>query len=139
MLTRLPMSVAIAVFFAVLFSIVVGVGSASFPKVSAAAPTGLLVVENQFDHALLLVDPVAKPEIARVVVDVNGHEVTLPKDGRLAYVPIYGNVAIGESPARTATRLTLLICRRADSLGAWIWVSRCGLTAPSWGLTDCSM
>jgi hypothetical protein len=39
------MLVAIAVFFAVLFSIVVGVGSASL-KVSAAAPTGLLVVEN---------------------------------------------------------------------------------------------
>jgi hypothetical protein len=37
------MLVAIAVFFAVLFSIVVGVGSASFPKVSTAAPTGLLV------------------------------------------------------------------------------------------------
>jgi hypothetical protein len=46
MLNRLPMLVAIAVFFAVLFSIVVGVGSASFLKVSAAAPTGLLVVEN---------------------------------------------------------------------------------------------
>jgi hypothetical protein len=57
MLTRLPMLVAIAVFFAVLFSIVVGVGSAPFPKVSAAAPTGLLVVENQSDrHRLYVVD-----------------------------------------------------------------------------------
>ncbi|MGD0759126.1 MAG: hypothetical protein ABR921_09485 [Candidatus Sulfotelmatobacter sp.] len=96
MLTRLPMLVAIAVFFVVLFTIVAGVDSASLPKANAAAPSGLLVVENQFDHALLLVDPVARREIARVVVGVNGHEVTLSKDGRLAYVPIYSNVAIGE-------------------------------------------
>jgi hypothetical protein len=31
-----------------------------------------------------------------VVVGVNGHEVSLSKDGRLAYVPIYSNLAIGE-------------------------------------------
>ncbi|HLW86096.1 MAG TPA: hypothetical protein VKR60_12835 [Candidatus Sulfotelmatobacter sp.] len=91
MLTRLPFLV-IGIFLV----IVLGVDSAPFPKASAALPTGLLVVENQYDHALLLVDPVAKREIARVVVGVNGHEVTLSKDGRLAYVPIYSNVAIGE-------------------------------------------
>jgi YVTN family beta-propeller protein len=92
MLTRLPILVVIAV----LIMIVLGVESAPIPKASAASQSGLLVVENQFDHALLLVDPVAKREIARVVVGVNGHEVTLSKDGRLAYVPIYSNVAIGE-------------------------------------------
>jgi hypothetical protein len=90
------MPVSIAVFFVVLFTIAGGVDSAPVLKASAAAPTGLLVVENQFDHALLLVDPVAKREIARVVVGVNGHEVSLSKDGRLAYVPIYSNVAVGE-------------------------------------------
>jgi len=82
--------------FAVMFMFAVGADSVSVSKASAAAASGLLVVENQYDHALLLVDPVAKHEIARVVVGVNGHEVTLSKDGRLAYVPIYSNVAIGE-------------------------------------------
>jgi hypothetical protein len=90
------MLVAIAVFFAVLFSIVVGVGSASFPKVSTAAPTGLLVVENPFDHALLLVDPVAKREIARVVPGrqrARGDAFEVWTTGLRA---IYSNVAIGE-------------------------------------------
>jgi hypothetical protein len=41
------------------------------------------VGESQFDHAGPLVDPVAKREIARLVVGVNGHEVSLSKDGRL--------------------------------------------------------
>ncbi|HEY6338057.1 MAG TPA: hypothetical protein VIW68_06150 [Candidatus Sulfotelmatobacter sp.] len=95
MLARLPILVVIAILFAVMFA-TVRADSAAAPKTSSAPPSGMLVVENQFDHALLLVDPVAKREIARVVVGVNGHEVTLSKDGRLAYVPIYSNVAIGE-------------------------------------------
>jgi hypothetical protein len=95
----MPVSIAvffIAVFFVVLFTIAGGVDSAPVLKASAAAPTGLLVEENQFDHAWPLFDPVAKREIARVGVGVNRHEVSLSKDGRLAYVPIYSNLAIGE-------------------------------------------
>jgi YVTN family beta-propeller protein len=57
---------------------------------------GVLVVVNQAEHSLLMVDPRSKREIGRTVVGVNGHEVALSKDGRLAYVPIYSNVALGE-------------------------------------------
>lgn len=89
---RLPILAVLAI----LFMIAVGADSVSVSKASAAPRSGLLVVQNQYDHALLLVDPVARREIARVVVGVNGHEVMLSKDGRLAYVPIYSNVAIGE-------------------------------------------
>jgi YVTN family beta-propeller protein len=62
---------------------------------SAGSPGALLVV-NQVEHSLLFVDPRSKREIGRTVVGVNGHEVAVSKDGNLAYVPIYSNVAIGE-------------------------------------------
>lgn len=60
-----------------------------------ANPDGLLVVANQVEHTLLLVDPSNRRELAKVVVGVNGHEVTLSTDGRFAYVPIYGNSGVG--------------------------------------------
>jgi YVTN family beta-propeller protein len=63
---------------------------------SPAQNSGLLLVVNQAEHSLLIVDPRRKREIGRTVVGVNGHEVTVSADGRLAYVPIYSNVAIGE-------------------------------------------
>ena len=56
---------------------------------------GLLVVTNQKEHTVLVVDPDARRELAKVVVGVNGHEVMVSKDGRFAYVPIYGNSGVG--------------------------------------------
>jgi len=47
------------------------------------------------EHTLLIVDPESRRELAKVVVGVNGHEVTVSKDGRFAYVPIYGNSGVG--------------------------------------------
>jgi YVTN family beta-propeller protein len=59
------------------------------------AGRGLLVVANQKEHTVLVVDPDARRELAKVVVGVNGHEVMVSKDGRFAYVPIYGNSGVG--------------------------------------------
>jgi len=56
---------------------------------------GLLVVANQKEHTVLVVDPDERRELAKVVVGVNGHEVMVSKDGRFAYVPIYGNSGVG--------------------------------------------
>src|SRR5213082_2672348 len=65
-------------------------------KVNAEpASRGLLVVANQKEHTVLVVDPDARRELAKVVVGVNGHEVMVSKDGRFAYVPIYGNAGVG--------------------------------------------
>src|SRR5213082_751492 len=65
-------------------------------KVNAEpASRGLLVVANQKEHTVLVVDPDARRELAKVVVGVNGHEVMVSKDGRFAYVPIYGNSGVG--------------------------------------------
>lgn len=56
----------------------------------------LLLVANQADHTLSLIDPVAGKEIAAVPVEgITGHEVAASADGKLAYVPIYGNSGVG--------------------------------------------
>src|SRR6476660_6449694 len=58
---------------------------------------GVLLVANKGDRALSLIDPVAKKEIARVPEnDTTGHEVIASPDGKLAYVPIYGNSGVGK-------------------------------------------
>jgi YVTN family beta-propeller protein len=63
---------------------------------SRPSSNGLLVVANQFEHTALLVDPESRREVAKIVVGVNGHEVAVSKDGRFAYVPIYGNSGVGK-------------------------------------------
>jgi YVTN family beta-propeller protein len=63
---------------------------------SRPSSNGLLVVANQFEHTTLLVDPESHRELAKIAVGVNGHEVAVSKDGRFAYVPIYGNSGVGK-------------------------------------------
>jgi len=59
---------------------------------------GLLLVANKGDHTLGLVDPVASKMIATVPEDgVTGHEVVASPDGKIAYVPIYGNAGVGRA------------------------------------------
>jgi YVTN family beta-propeller protein len=55
-----------------------------------------LLVANQGDHTMLVIDPVSRQTVAKVGVDINGHEVIASPDGRLAYVPIYGNSGVGK-------------------------------------------
>jgi YVTN family beta-propeller protein len=62
---------------------------------SGSAPHGLLLVVNQIEHTVLVVDPEGRRELAKIVVGVNGHEVAVSKNGRFAYVPIYGNSGVG--------------------------------------------
>jgi DNA-binding beta-propeller fold protein YncE len=64
---------------------------------AATHPKGILVIANQVEHTLLEVDPATGKEIAKVEVGINGHEVTVSKDGRFAYVPIYGNSGVGKA------------------------------------------
>ena len=73
-------------------------GIAFLACVANAAPTGggLLVVANQYEHTVLIVDPESRRELAKIVVGVNGHELIVSKDGRFAYVPIYGNSGVGK-------------------------------------------
>jgi DNA-binding beta-propeller fold protein YncE len=64
---------------------------------SACAQQGRLLVTQKGDTSLAIVDPAAGKVIASVPEGgVTGHEVIASPDGRLAYVPIYGNSGVGK-------------------------------------------
>lgn len=59
--------------------------------------SGYLLVTNKGDKTLSIVDPVSKKQIAVVPEDgTTGHEVAASPDGRLAYVPIFGDSGVGK-------------------------------------------
>ena len=65
-------------------------------KANEVSANGLLLVCNKGDQTLGLVDTVAGKMIATVPEDgVTGHEVVASPDGKLAFVPIYGNAGVG--------------------------------------------
>jgi DNA-binding beta-propeller fold protein YncE len=65
-------------------------------SVHASAPQGMLLVANKGDNALGIIDPAASKQVAEVPEGgVTGHEVIASRDGKLAYVPIYGNSGVG--------------------------------------------
>jgi YVTN family beta-propeller protein len=63
---------------------------------SKPSAEGLLLVANKGDNSLGIIDPVAGKQIAEVPEGgVTGHEVVASPDGKLAYVPIYGDSGVG--------------------------------------------
>jgi YVTN family beta-propeller protein len=66
-----------------------------------------LLVANQGDHTLLVIDTASRKTLATVGVDINGHEVIASPDGKLAYVPIYGNAGIG-SPGTDGSTVEII-------------------------------
>jgi YVTN family beta-propeller protein len=57
----------------------------------------MLVATNQGDRNLSIIDPVEAKQLATVPEGgITGHEVATSPDGRLAYVPIYGNSGVGK-------------------------------------------
>jgi YVTN family beta-propeller protein len=66
-----------------------------------------LLVANQGDHTLLVIDAASRKTLATVGVDINGHEVIAAPDGKLAYVPIYGNAGIG-SPGTDGSTVEII-------------------------------
>jgi YVTN family beta-propeller protein len=74
---------------------------------SVSPSGGLLIVVNQMEHTVLIVDPDELSELAKINVGVNGHEVMVSKDGRLAYVPIYGNSGVGR-PGTDGTSIDVI-------------------------------
>lgn len=57
----------------------------------------LLLVTNKGDQTLSLIDPATHEQIATVPEEgVTGHEVSTSVDGKLAFVPIFGNSGVGK-------------------------------------------
>ncbi len=76
--------------------IVLVVMSASMQSGARGAAEGLLLVANKGDRTLGLIDIKAGKQVATVSENgTTGHEVAASPDGRLAYVPIYGNSGVG--------------------------------------------
>jgi DNA-binding beta-propeller fold protein YncE len=66
-----------------------------FPAESAKAP-GLLLVANKGEHTLGVIDPSAGRQVATIPEGgITGHEVAASRDGRRAFVPIYGDSGVG--------------------------------------------
>lgn len=67
-----------------------------FGAAAANAAPGWLLVANKGDNAMGIIDPVAAKQVAEVAEGgVTGHEIITSPDGKLAYVPIYGNSGVG--------------------------------------------
>ncbi|HXY40478.1 MAG TPA: hypothetical protein VEQ10_12455 [Vicinamibacteria bacterium] len=82
-------------------------------------PGGLLLVANKGDHALGIIDPVAGRQVATVLESgITGHEVAASADGRLAFVPIYGDSGVGRpgSDGRTIDVIDLVRRERVATL-----------------------
>jgi len=79
----------------------IGAGAADTHSLSSGS---LLLVANKGDHTLGLIDPANGRQVATVPESgVTGHEVVASPDGRLAYVPIYGDSGVGQPGSDGAT------------------------------------
>ena len=64
---------------------------------TARAQQPRLLVDQKGDRSLAIVDPAAGKVIADVAEGgITGHEVAGSPDGKLAFVPIYGNSGVGK-------------------------------------------
>jgi DNA-binding beta-propeller fold protein YncE len=65
---------------------------------AANAQHARLLVAQKVNRSVAIVDPVVGKVIAEVAENgVTGHEVAASPDGRLAFVPIYSNVGVGQT------------------------------------------
>jgi YVTN family beta-propeller protein len=68
----------------------------------------LLLVSNKGHNSLGIIDPVAGRQIAEIAEGgITGHEIATSPDGRLAYVPIYGNSGVG-MPGTDGTNMVVI-------------------------------
>jgi DNA-binding beta-propeller fold protein YncE len=80
----------------------------TLPGAAACAQQARLVVDQKGDRSLAIVDPVAGKVIADVAENgITGHEVAASPDGRLAFVPIYGNSGVGK-PGTDGTNIIVV-------------------------------
>jgi len=59
--------------------------------------SGTLLTANKGAHAMGIIDPAGGKQVAEVPEGgITGHEVIASSDGKVAYVPIYGNSGVGK-------------------------------------------
>ncbi|HEV3206072.1 MAG TPA: beta-propeller fold lactonase family protein [Terriglobales bacterium] len=84
-------------FFLIYFLLTISYAQTTSGQVEGKPGKNLLLVVNQGDQSMSFVDPEAGVAIGKVKTnEVRAHEVTTSPDGRLAYLPIYGNSGVGK-------------------------------------------
>ena len=74
--------------------LIVVVGGMAFA--GAYSNHALLLVANKGEHTLGIIDPATNQQVAKVdETGTTGHEVVASPDGKLAFVPIYGDSGVG--------------------------------------------
>jgi len=72
-------------------------GTIACHALGADAAHGWLLVANKGEQTLGIIDPRTGQQVATVPEGgVTGHEVVASRDGKLAFVPIYGNSGVGQ-------------------------------------------
>ncbi len=91
------------------FALTTSAGVAAPPE-----PNGVLLVANKADRTLSIIDPVANRQVAAIGENgVTGHEVIASPDGKIAYVPIYGNSGVGKPGTDGSNVVAIDIASRA--------------------------
>ena len=90
-----------------------------FTRVAFASdPGGLLLVANKGDNALGIIDPSTGRQIAEIPEGgVTGHELVSSEDGRLVYVPIYGNSGVGQ-PGTDGSKMVVIDVKARKVVGS---------------------
>jgi YVTN family beta-propeller protein len=64
----------------------------------ASEANPVLLAVNEGEASLGIIDPHGGTQLTRIVEgDITGHEVAASADGKLAYVPIYGDASVGKA------------------------------------------
>jgi YVTN family beta-propeller protein len=86
------------------FLCVLCLGAAPAALIAQNASHAVLLVANQHDQNLSIIDPVAEKQIAVVPENAyTGHEVVASPDGKIAFVPIYGDSGVGRPGSNGST------------------------------------
>ncbi len=87
------------------------IGSLAVVSMAAAntySQTARLLVDQKGDRSLAIVEPIAGKVLADVAEGgITGHEVAGSLDGKLAFVPIYGNSGVGK-PGTDGTKIVVI-------------------------------
>src|SRR5437879_9598397 len=84
-------------FRAMLLILLLSLGGIVLAAGRSSSPRGVLLVANKGDATLGIIDAKAGTQVATVAEGgITGHEVVASPDGKLAYVPIYGNSGVGK-------------------------------------------
>lgn len=71
--------------------------------------TGLLLVALKGQSSLAIIDPRTETLVAKIPEGgVTGHEVAATPDGKLAFVPIYGNAAGPDEPGTDGSKIVVM-------------------------------